>query len=68
MSCTQEGDGLMRSGMCGPDRQAALAQYRRRARIYNLELLLLEPSAIARSGGLGCATVTRCSMWGAARG
>lgn len=53
MSCTQEGDGLMRSGMCGPDRQAALAQYRRRARIYNLELLLLEPiryRAIRRLG------------------
>jgi ubiquinone/menaquinone biosynthesis C-methylase UbiE len=26
-----------------PDRQAALEQYRRRARVYNIELLLLEP-------------------------
>jgi ubiquinone/menaquinone biosynthesis C-methylase UbiE len=32
-----------RSRNAGPDREAALAQYRRRAPIYDLELLLFEP-------------------------
>lgn len=57
----------MRTPPAGPDRRAALAQYRRRAAIYDLELALFEPirrRAIARLAlqrgqtvlDLGCGT------------
>ena len=39
----KEADRMFHDRSGGPDRQAAMDQYRRRASVYDLELLLFEP-------------------------
>jgi len=51
----------------GPDRSAALAQYRRRAGFYDLELALFEPAGTRRSRDSRFGAEMSCWTWVAAR-